>query len=108
MQLAKCQYSPDVGGASVSWRGERTSTFVSYVVCPHTPEKMWAPNVLPSFPHTIRPGCLGHELRREMESCFRNSAEENNVYVVTDYWISLDCSFKTAKLVTHAYLTAWR
>lgn len=35
-----------------------------------------------------------------MESCFRNFAEEESVYVVTAYWISMDC------IVVNSYLTA--
>lgn len=55
--------------------------------------QIWALHVLPSFPNTITPRWLGCQLQREMESCLRNFAEEEAVYVVTVYWISLDCSF---------------
>ena len=47
-------------------------------------KEIWALHVLPSFLSTIRSCWLGCELRGEMESCFRNSAEEEHVYVAVD------------------------
>lgn len=47
-------------------------------------KEIWALHVLPSFLNTIRSRWLGCELRGEMESCFRNSAEEEHVYVAAD------------------------
>lgn len=61
-------------------------------------KEIWALHVLPSFLNTIRSRWLGCELRGEMESCFRNSAEEEHVYVAADDWISLDCSFINSSL----------
>lgn len=61
-------------------------------------KEIWALHVLPSFLNTIRSSWLGFELQGEMESCFRNSAEEERVYVVADDWISLDCSFINSSL----------
>lgn len=87
---------------------------VSYVVCTlgrgHTRENIKSGHCvsrLPS-PSTIRPGWLGGELHREVESCRRNFAEEESVYVATVCWVSLGRSFMSSyrgfQILSHMFL----